>query len=108
MLYQFDVEPAVVVMHVYNLSSPQGMGFLHYEPEDMTIEQAKEIVEKIGDRGYINLDYVKGRACKFFFKIIDGKVVFDMDSWYDHSKYQFDTLIECLRNAEKEGEANAV
>lgn len=48
-----------VLAGLYNASKPQGMGFLHYDPKNMTTEEAKELLEKTQ-----YFDYLKGRVMK--------------------------------------------
>jgi hypothetical protein len=48
-----------VLAALYNNSQPLGMGFLHYTPEDMTVEEAAEILEC-----HLSFDYLKGRVMK--------------------------------------------
>ncbi len=55
------LDKAEILMVLYNNASPQGMGFLHATPEDMSIEEARWIV----DRGVgLDFDYLKGRVMK--------------------------------------------
>jgi hypothetical protein len=49
-----------VLAKLYNVSKPQGMGFLHYDHQDMTIEEAQKIL----DSGITYFDYLKGRVMK--------------------------------------------
>ena len=49
-----------VLRILYNNSKPQGMGFLHYIPEDMTKEEAQAML----DAGQTYFDYVHGRVMK--------------------------------------------
>jgi hypothetical protein len=51
---------AKVLAALYNRAKPLGMGLLHYQPEDMTIEEAQSIL----DSGETYFDYVKGRVMK--------------------------------------------
>jgi hypothetical protein len=54
---------AEVLAALYNASRPQGMGFLHYDPKPMTMEEAEELIEHCGpDR--LSFDYLKGRVMK--------------------------------------------
>lgn len=56
-----DISPAELLAGLYNNARAQGLGFLHYKPEDMTpVEAAKLIGDK--DRAYF--DYVQGRVMK--------------------------------------------
>ena len=48
---------------LYNRARPQGMGFLHYTPEEMTVEQAAELLKT---QDYF--DYCKGRVMKVSMK----------------------------------------
>lgn len=51
---------AEVLAVLYNRSKPAGMGFMHYNPEPMTTEQAQEIL----DSGATSFDYLSGRVMK--------------------------------------------
>lgn len=51
---------ADVLAALYNASQPLGLGFLHFDPEPMTGEQAQEILDS--SNGYF--DYLKGRVMK--------------------------------------------
>ena len=54
------LDKAEVFMHLYNNAKTQGMGIIHYTPEDMTIIEARETFEKAGPY----FDYHKGRVMK--------------------------------------------
>ena len=54
------LDKAAVLAALYNHARPQGMGFLHFDPKPMTVEQAKEILAT----GQTYFDYVKGRVMK--------------------------------------------
>jgi hypothetical protein len=51
---------ADILRRLYNNAKPLGMGFLHYTPEDMTVEEAQALL----DSGQTYFDYVKGRCMK--------------------------------------------
>lgn len=51
---------AAVLAALYNASKPQGLGFLHYDPTPMTVDEAKRIL----DGGATDFDYLKGRVMK--------------------------------------------
>jgi hypothetical protein len=78
----------------YELSMPQGLGFLHFTPEPLAEEDAKEIVERSGKYGNVKLDmdYVSGRACKMTVWEKDGRLVIQ-DAWYDHTDDQLKRLL---------------
>lgn len=56
-------DKAEVLASLYNNSHPHGMGFLQYNPEPMTIEQAREILEQT-----TYFDYLAGRVMKIDLK----------------------------------------
>ena len=67
------LDKAAVLAALYNASKPQGMGFLHYEPGPMTVEEARELLL---EQTYF--DYLKGRVMKVDLK---GN---ELDTWgYD-------------------------
>lgn len=51
---------AEVLAKLYNASHPQGLGFLHADPANMTVEEAQKIL----DSGQTYFDYLKGRVMK--------------------------------------------
>lgn len=55
------LDKAAVLATLYNASHPQGMGFLAYNSEPMTVEQARELLND-GKRPYF--DYLQGRVMK--------------------------------------------
>jgi len=87
-----DMVRAVQV--VYSLSKPQGMGYMHYVPGELPREEAKKLVREDHDFP-VTLDYVKGRACKFHIQRKDGDL-WTNDSWYAHSKEDFENLLSIL------------
>ncbi len=54
-------DKAEVLAALYNHSKPQGMGILHYIPEDMGKKEAQEILDIDSD---LYFDYLKGRIMK--------------------------------------------
>lgn len=75
------------IAKAYNLSQPQGMGYLHFQPGVMPEDAAKVMAEEAEKKGEIYFDYLAGRAMKIGFKryedgwqcnIADGH-------WFDHS-----------------------
>lgn len=55
------LDKAAVLAALYNAARPQGMGFLHYDPTPMTIEQARA---EINNRRWLRFDYLHGRVMK--------------------------------------------
>lgn len=56
-----DRKPEVLAA-LYNASQPQGLGFLHFTPEDMTVQQAAALLEE-----HTYFDYLRGRVMKVDF-----------------------------------------
>lgn len=56
-----QLDKAAVLAALYNSAKPQGMGILHYMPEDMTHEQAAAL---LASRNHPYFDYVQGRVMK--------------------------------------------
>lgn len=54
---------AEVLAALYNRAQPLGMGFLHYDPKPMSIEEATEILKSSE-----YFDYLKGRVMKVSLK----------------------------------------
>jgi len=53
------LDKAAVLAALFNASKPQGMGFMHYTPEPMTVEEAIELLKH-----QTYFDYLKGRVMK--------------------------------------------
>lgn len=85
---------------VYELSKPQGLGFLQFQEGGLSTAEAEAIVRGDDKHSWqkssssaLDMDYVKGRACKMHVhKSDDGKLTIQ-DSWYDHTDAQFDALL---------------
>jgi len=81
---------AEVLRRLYNASHPLGMGYLHFTPEDMTLEEAEDIIENM-DSKKLYFDYLNGRVMKVN---ITGDSV---DPWgydRDHGEGALEKLIE--------------
>lgn len=85
-----SVDMVKFVQKVYELSQPQGMGMIHYQPGGLTDEEAKSIIQSDGT---IDMDYIKGRACKMHTNRREGKLTIS-DNWYDHTDEQLAELLE--------------
>lgn len=53
------MDKAAVLVALYNSARPQGMGFLHFTPAPMSLEEARELLKT--DTYF---DYVNGRVMK--------------------------------------------
>ena len=84
-----SVETSELVRAAYDLSRPQGMGFLHFTPDPLSDAEVEELVQPDGTT---YLDYVRGRACKFGVWLREGRRVI-RSPWYDHTNAQ---LLELL------------
>lgn len=56
------LDKAAVLAALYNRAKPQGMGFLHYTPEPMTLDEARNLLVEFGSTAYF--DYLRGRVMK--------------------------------------------
>lgn len=54
------IDKSALLAGLYNASKPQGLGFLHFLPEDMTVEEAQGHL----DAGQTYFDYLNGRVMK--------------------------------------------
>lgn len=86
------VDLKMFVKKVYELSMPQGLGFLHYQEGGLTDGEAETLLAHSDDRIAIDMDYVKGRACKMIVFRENGKL-FIRNSWYDHTDDQLRELL---------------
>lgn len=81
------------VAEVYNLSKPQGLGYIHYKKGPLD----NETIEKIIDSPHyvdciINMDYVHGRACKINVYEKDDQWFID-NQWFDHTPEDLKELL---------------
>ncbi len=87
------VDMIAFVKKVYDLSDPQGMGFIHYEGGELPDEIAQEIIDSGHSHIALRMDYVKGRSCKMtVFREDDGTLWINKD-WYDHCEPQMEELL---------------
>ena len=96
-----DVNMRELVKAAYGQSRPLGMGFLHYEPGDLSDEEADEILENSSDdRNVFYMDYVEGRAVKLG-ATRRGDRIFIREPWFDHTPDQFDDMLLIARGGLK-------
>ncbi len=83
------------VQKVYELSNPQGLGFLHYQEGQLEIEEAERIIDiwKNDERMALGMDYIRGRSCKMDVWKDDNKLWIQND-WYDHTKMELSELLK--------------
>jgi hypothetical protein len=66
-----------VVAALYNAATPVGMGFMHYDPVPMTIEEGQQVVAELRlDKGF---DYCSGRVMKLHLRDVPNIDV----TWYN-------------------------
>lgn len=89
-----DINLKKFIQRVYEMSSPQGMGFLHAQTGGLSDEDAEKILAR-DTKGRIaaSMDYVHGRACKMTVFREDGKY-YIRDAWYDHSSAALAVLLK--------------
>lgn len=89
-----EVDLVLLVKTAFDLSVPQGMGFLQAADEPLTDDEANEILASFKNDKFdaVSMDYVKGRAVKFHV-IRSGDQLFIADTWYDHTDEQLKQLL---------------
>lgn len=89
--------PALVAV-AYELSVPQGMGFMHFNPGPLDADTVSAIVAQTTSFGCrLSMDYVRGRAVKLSVLVAaDGRLYIGADRWYDHSPEQLAELAKRL------------
>ena len=85
------ISPAEVLKALYDNSRPLGMGFLHYTPEPMLIEDATNLL-----KGQNYFDCVNGRVMKVDLSNPDGfdEWLYDRDNGAGAAQMVIDTLIK--------------
>lgn len=84
------------IQTAYQLSRPQGMGMLHFNPAPMTDAEAQSIIDA-ADGGPIYMDYVRGRAVKLNIRINgESHFVEDRGTWFDHSSSAWRALLDIV------------
>jgi hypothetical protein len=79
----------------YELSVPQGLGFLHARNGDLSEEDAKSLIRTEG-RDALNMDYIHGRACKMHVSRDKEGKLFITVPWYDHTHSQLKILLNAF------------
>ena len=83
-----------VAKAAYDLSIPQGLGFLYAKGGGLSEEDAQRLIDRERPDGNcaLGMDYVHGRSCKFYVNRAKGRL-FISSRWYDHTESD---LIELL------------
>ncbi len=93
---------ADVLAGLYNASKPLGMGFLHFQPEPMTREEAEGFLKE-----HRYFDYLKGRVMKVDFfdskrpesernmpGMLQGERLYDRDNGDGATQRVIDSLVK--------------
>lgn len=97
------LDKAVILAALYNAAKPQGLGVLHYTPDDMTRAEAAKIVANTELQLYF--DYIKGRVLK-----VDLSADMLDPRWYDRDNGAGATarVVASIRKAEGDSGDSAV
>ena len=85
------------VKEVYKLSIPAGLGRLHFKEGGLTDEEAEEILSvwESDPKFCLDMDYVKGRACKMtVFRNKDK--LYTRSPWFDHTDMRLAMLLNTV------------
>lgn len=91
-----------VIAKAFDLSQPQGMGYLHYQPGPIPADTLRRILDNSDNatmpylRG-VSLDYVEGRAVKLHIPYSEEDSTHYLEErphWYDHSDRAWRELVE--------------
>ena len=98
MRYVFDESKLDdVIRAAYDLSAPQGLGFLHAKAGELD-EATMERIKGSGYGGCVaSMDYVHGRAVKLAIFRDGENLYIPADRWYDHS---IESLQELAKRAD--------
>ncbi len=91
-----NVDLVLLAQTAFNLSRPQGMGFLHSDKDHtLSKEEAESMMVSSGNTA-LYMDYVHGRAIKLtVFRDKDGTLRMN-SAWYDHTDEQQKQLCEAV------------
>ena len=74
------MDNAEKLARLYNRARPQGLGFLHYDPKMMAVEEAQAILDQ--RKGDMYFDYLKGRVMKIHLQRMDA-FLYERDNGQD-------------------------
>lgn len=83
------------VQKVYELSHPQGLGYLHFQEGGLSDADADALLTP-RERGdvLLHLDYVRGRACKMvIWRDEETGKLYIRNEWFDHSRRELKELL---------------
>lgn len=80
-----NIDLVALVKKAFDLSSPQGMGYLHHTPLPMPNSLAKEILANGHGSVVFSMAYVRGRAVKFTVHRLPNGDLIAPARWFDHT-----------------------
>lgn len=81
------------IAKAYELSAPQGMGFIHYQEGAIPEAKIDEILDVKNKFCVAGMDYVLGRAVKMAVYEKNGRLLI-CDKWFDHNEAQLQALLD--------------
>jgi hypothetical protein len=81
------------IAKAYELSQPQGMGFLHFKEGPLDDESIDKILNVKNEFCVCGMDYVHGRSIKMAVYSKGDRLLIGGPGWYDHSDYQLEELL---------------
>lgn len=91
-----DTDLRALVSRAFDMSNPQGMGYLHHKPGPITEEEINSVLQDSNKPGElaVRADYIRGRSVKLtVWKDEDGKYLIYGPDWLDHSPEDLNELV---------------
>lgn len=86
----------LLVQKAYELSRPQGLGFMHAKPGPLSDQEVDSILSRSHVGRPVSMDYVNGRAVKLNVRRdADGRL-WIRPNWYDHTRMQLSELLHAI------------
>lgn len=81
------------IAKAYDLSRPQGMGYLHFQDGPLPDEMIDKILDVKSSHCVASMDYVLGRSVKMAIYRKGDRLLIGGPDWYDHSDYHLEALL---------------
>lgn len=89
-----------LIRKAYELSQPQGLGFLHFRKDHvLSDDEIKPFIHHDTDNLAVYIDYLHGRAVKltvYRHNYGEGDRLFLDNTWYDHTEDQLTELFKAV------------
>lgn len=84
-----------LVQAAYELSVPQGLGFMHFRPSPLTEEEISGILTRHEHDNIcaVSMDYIHGRSVKLTVYKKEDRLWIDHE-WYDHTTEDLNLLLK--------------